>query len=235
MNLVILFPEDFIDKDTVVLKGRRAKHAQSVLHAREGDTIRVGILNGLMGHGRVTGSDADSITMTVQCDIIPPNPLPVTLICAMQRPKTMRKILQVAASMGVKHIIIIECWKVEKSYWNSPLLTAENIREELLLGLEQGKDTVMPKVELKRRFKPFAEDELPDLAENTFALIAHPDAAAPCPHCLEGEAVIAIGPEGGFTDYEVSQFVNAGFSPVYLGERVVRSEFAVAALIGKVT
>ena len=208
---------------------------RSVLHSGTGDKLRVGILNGLIGEGRIITENADSMTLKVQCDIIPPDPLQVTLICALQRPKTMRKILQLATSMGVKHIIIMESWKVEKSYWNSPLLTEENIREELLLGLEQGKDTVLPKVELKRRFKPFAEDELPNLVENTFALIAHPGVDMPCPHCLSGEVVIAIGPEGGFTDYEVAKFIEVGFSPVYLGERIVRSEFAVAALLGKIT
>lgn len=234
MNLVILLPEDFTGPETVELKGRRAKHAHAVLNAREGDSIRVGILNGLMGYGTIIASDAESMSLTVKCDIIPPTSLPVTLICAMQRPKTMRKILQSSTAMGVKHIYIIESWKVEKSYWSSPLLTIEEIREELLLGLEQGKDTVMPRVEVKRRFKPFAEDELPDIAQNAYALVAHPGTGMPCPYNLSGEIVIALGPEGGFTDYEVSKFVEVGFTAVSLGERIIRTEFALAALLGRI-
>ena len=130
--------------------------------------------------------------------------------------------------------MIAESWKVEKSYWNSPLLQPEALQEQLLLGLEQGKDTVLPRVELKRRFKPLVEDELPELARHATALVAHPEAETPCPRGVAGNIILAIGPEGGFTAHEIDKFVAAGFLPVGLGERVLRSEFAVAALLGRI-
>lgn len=233
MNLIIIHPEDFIAEEMVMLKGHRAEHALSILGATKGDTVKVGKLNGQVGSGSVLAISADSVTLHVKCDTAPPAPLPTTLICAMQRPKTLRKILQCATSMGVKKFIIIECWKVEKSYWSSPLLSEENLREQLILGLEQGKDTVLPSISLKRRFKPFVEDELPAIAANKRALVAHPGTDTPCPRGIEGDTVLALGPEGGFTDYEVNKFVEAGFSPVNLGERIIRTEFAVAAILGR--
>lgn len=233
MNLALLRPEDFIGPDTVTLRDRRAEHLLAILGSEHGDTVRVGILNGLIGTGSIMAISSSGVTMTVKCDQPPPPPLPVRLICAMQRPKTMRKILHCAASMGVKDITVLECWKVDKSYWSSPLLSQEELTEELILGLEQGRDTILPRVEFKRRFKPFVEDELPALLVGATGLVAHPGAAESCPTRVNGPIVAALGPEGGFTDYEVDKMAALGMRPVSLGERILRSEFAVAALLGR--
>ena len=50
--------------------------------------------------------------------------------------------------MGVKKFIVIESWKVDKSYWNSPALSDLETREQFILGLEQARDTVLPQVTL---------------------------------------------------------------------------------------
>jgi RsmE family RNA methyltransferase len=44
---------------------------------------------------------------------------------------------------------------------------------------------------------------------------------------------LAIGPEGGFIAEEIASFENAGFQAVTIGERVLRVETAVAALIAR--
>ncbi|MDD3117915.1 MAG: 16S rRNA (uracil(1498)-N(3))-methyltransferase [Victivallales bacterium] len=233
MNLILLQPDDFTAPGTVVLRDRRAEHAREVLQVREGDAVRVGILDGMTGTGQVIAATAAELTLEVVCNEPPPPPLPVTLLCALQRPKTLRKILQCAAAMGVKRIALLESWKVEKSYWQSPLLRPEALREQLILGLEQGRDTVLPQVTMHRRFRLLTEEVLPVLARGATALVAHPEAATSCPRGVNGPVVLAVGPEGGFTAYEIEKFAAAGFLPVGLGARVLRSEFAVAALLGR--
>lgn len=233
MNMAMIRSDDFVGADIVTINDRRAEHVLSILGSDHGDTIRVGLLNGRIGTGSIIALSASSVTMTVVFDQEPPPPLPVQLICAMQRPKTMRKIFQCVASMGIKAITVIECWKVDKSYWTSPLLSPPELEEQLVIGLEQGRDTILPKVEFKRRFKPFAEDELPAMLAGNTGLIAHPAALELCPTGVSGRIVLAIGPEGGFTDYEVEKMVAAGMRPVSLGERIIRSEFAIAALLGR--
>src|SRR5208283_3585485 len=101
--------------------------------------------------------------------------LPVTLILALPRPPMLKRILFSAAMLGVKKIIILNFNRVEKSLWNSSSLKPKAIEEQLVLGLEQAKDTVMPEVIIKKRFKPFVEDELPILIKGKSALVAHPD------------------------------------------------------------
>ena len=109
----------------------------------------------------------------------------------------------------------------------------ENIRQELLRGLEQARDTVVPQVSLHRLFKPLVQDVLPALVEGTLGLVADPGAADACPRSLAGAATLAVGPEGGFIPYEVELLQASGFRPVTLGPRILRVEHAVTALLAR--
>jgi RsmE family RNA methyltransferase len=135
--------------------------------------------------------------------------------------------------MGVKRIVLMATWRVEKSFWESPVLRPEGLREQMILGLEQARDTVLPAVTLRRRFKPFVEDEVPDLIRDTRALLAHPLAAQPCPRAVQGAVTLAVGPEGGFIPYEVEAFRARRFEVVSLGERSLRVEHAIPVLLGR--
>jgi RsmE family RNA methyltransferase len=233
MNLIIVEPDDFANNSQVVLRGRRAEHILSVHRVTPGQKLKIGVLNGNIGSAEVLNADQTEVSLCLELDQPPPPPLPVTLIVAMQRPKTMKKILQAATAAGVKKFFIIESWKVEKSYWTTPLLENQALKEQFILGLEQGVDTVLPEVCIRRRFKPFVEDELAALAGESLKLIAHPGAETPCPHQTEKPVTLCIGPEGGFTPYEVEKIVAQGFLPVNLGMRIMRSEFAVSAALAK--
>lgn len=234
MNLILLFEEDFTQGAARVrLTGRRLEHVRHVHRARVGDALRVGVLNGRIGSGRVTALDPSALEMDVTLDGDPPAPLPATLLLALPRPKILRRALQVATAMGVKRIVLLETWRVEKSYWQSPALEPEHLREQLILGLEQARDTVLPEILVERRFKPFVEDRVPDLIRGTRALAAHPAAAAPCPRAVGQAVTLAIGPEGGFTDYEIDLLQRMGFAAVRLDERILRVEQAIPALLGR--
>ena len=88
--------------------------------------------------------------------------------------------------MGAKRIILLNALRVEKSYWQSPYLETEAMTEQLLLGLEQARDTVLPEILLRPLFKPFVEDELPGLVRDTLPLVAHPAALTACPRNTAG-------------------------------------------------
>jgi len=239
MNLILLFKDDYISHQgdfssgTVRLTGRRLSHINDVQQASVGHTLRVGLLNGLIGTGKVTAIASDELTMEVTLTTQPPSPLPLTLLLALPRPKMLKRTLQTCAAMGVKQLYLINSYRVDKSYWSSPVLTPESIRENLILGLEQCNDTIMPSVHLRKRFKPFVEDELPQIAENTRALVAHPYQASKCPPATESPTTLAVGPEGGFIPYEVEKLNNAGLESIHLGSRILRVETAVPVLLAR--
>ncbi len=233
MNLALLFDEDFVAPDRAVLTGRRLTHLHSVLKVRPGDHIPVGRAGGLMGTGEVVRLTETEAELRVALDQQPPPALPLTLILSMPRPKMFRRVLQTCASLGVKDLWLINSYKVEKSFWQTPWLSEDNLRENLTLGLEQAKDTLMPTVHIRKLFKPFVEDELPGILAGKRALVAHPGTPTPCPVHLEESAVLCIGPEGGFTPYEVGKLEEAGCEGVHLGPRILRVETAVPVLISR--
>ena len=234
MNIILITKEDFISDTKVLLRGRRAEHITNVLAPEKNQVLKVGILGGKIGEGKVIGVRDNCVEIKLN-DLSdePPEAIPATLIVAMQRPKTMRKVIQSATAMGVKKFYIIESWRVEKSYWSSPLLSEDNLREQAILGLEQAGDTILPEFIIKRRFKPFVEDELPGIMTGSEGFVAHPYAEDKCPVGVGEKITLAIGPEGGFTDYEIEKMIDAGMKQVSLGERTLRSEFAVTAVIAK--
>lgn len=234
MNLLLLEPADFTSDSKVTLGGRRLQHLLEVHRVSEGASLRAGLVNGQIGEATVLRLTPQAAELAVVLNQPPPPALPVTLLLAMPRPKMFRRILQTVATMGIKQLYLINSWRVEKSYWQSPWLAPEAIREQLLLGLEQGCDTELPQVLIRPRFKPFVEDELPAIAADSLALVAHPGGDTPCPvGPLSSSVTLAIGPEGGFIDYEIDKLCEAGFQPVTLGSRILRVETAVPVILGR--
>lgn len=233
MNLILLHEKDFVGIGRVQLHGRRREHILSVQRAVVGNTLRVGKLDGLIGTGKIVGLDEQRLEMEVQLNRQPPEPLPVTLLLALPRPKMLKRILQSVCSLGVKQIYLFNSYRVDKSFWGSPLLQPEKLQEQLYLGLEQACDTVVPHIQLRPRFKPFIEDELPDIAKDTVAYVAHPAAETVCPQGLHQALTLAIGPEGGFIPYEIKKLQSCGFIPISLGERILRVETAVPVLLSR--
>lgn len=233
MNLILLYDRDFESKDHVCLSGRRLQHMQQVHRVNIGDRLNVGHINGLIGQGLVTDLGRDRCELRIQLDQPPPPPLTVTLLLALPRPKMLKRVLQSITSMGVKQVYLINSYRVEKSFWGSPLLQPDKIQEQLVLGLEQACDTLMPQVHYKKRFKPFVEDELPGIIEGTQAFVAHPAAEEGISLGRQGPVTLAIGPEGGFIPYEVQKLREIGFTPISLGPRILRVETAVPVLLGR--
>ncbi|MCJ8204400.1 16S rRNA (uracil(1498)-N(3))-methyltransferase [Pseudomonas sp. RGM2987] len=233
MNLLLLEEADFIAPDRVVLRDRRLTHMQEVHRSAVGDSLRVGRIEGLMGTARVLRLEAREAELQVTLDQPPPAKLPLTLVLALPRPKMLRRVFQTVATMGVPRVILVNSYRVEKSFWQTPFLEPEAIREQLILGLEQARDSVLPQIIIEKRFKPFVEDRLPAIADNTLALVGHPGNYPPCPRAVTEPVTLAIGPEGGWIPYEIDLLNKAGLQPVQLGERILRVETAVTALLAR--
>jgi RsmE family RNA methyltransferase len=232
MNLLLLNPQQ-INNDSALVTGRQLKHLISVQRAAVGDSIRVGVINGMMGQGLISALNSQSATIQFSLDTQPPPPLPLTMILALPRPKMLRRILQTISSMGVKKLYLVNSSRVEKSFWQTPFLQPEALQEQLILGLEQARDTQMPEIIMRKLFKPFVEDELGEIIAQTRALVAHPKTDKRCPVNIAEPVSLAIGPEGGFIPYEVEKLNQLGFESVHLGPRILRVETAVPALVSR--
>lgn len=243
MNL-ILFDQQELAGNHLTLKDFRAEHIRKILGLSPGDTLRVGMVNGGLGRGKITRMDAVGVQIEVRLERDPPPAPAVELILALPRPIMLQRILKQAATMGVYRLHLIRSAKVEKSFFQSPALYPEKIRERLLEGLAQSAvDTRLPEVCIHHRFKPFVQDVVPTLnGYNGYNLIAHPGFSASLAKAVYAFApseekqgiLFAIGPEGGWNNFEVNCFLEQGFTAFSLGDRILHVDTAVVALLAQV-
>jgi RsmE family RNA methyltransferase len=236
MNLLLLQPEDLganITTKQITLNDQRAKHIRHVLRASAGDTLKIGFLNGLTGKATISAITDTDVSLEFELHSPPPAKLPLTLLLALPRPKMARRIIRAATELGAAEIILLNSYRVDKSYWQSPLVSDEALHKAMLEGLEQAGDTVLPTLRRATRFKPFIEDELPSLLANKIGLLAHPYAEQGPPQAIQQECILAIGPEGGFIPYECEKLIAAGMQSFSLGPRILKTETAVSTVIGR--
>lgn len=231
MNIILL-PEN--TPSTTLIDGLHIiHHLQHVLNVKAGDVIKVGIKNGQLGTATIGSISGTCAELTqIHCDTNPPAKLPLTVILAIPRPKVLRRLVMDMTAMGVQKLILVNSYRSEKSYWQSPFLA--KIDEYIVEGLQQGCDTIPMQVEFKKRLKPFVEDELPHLIHNKQAIIAHPYAEQSFTDLWDSKQphVLIIGAEGGWIEYEVALFKQMGCQVASLGNRILRTENAVSVLCG---
>ena len=238
MNLLLLEDDD-LDSGPgaarrAVVGGERLQHVRKVLRAEVGDALEVGRSGGGTGRGRIVELNRERVVLELgPLDGEPPPPLPVTLVLALPRPRFVGRILQAAAAMGVKRILLAHTARVEKSYWQSSVMRPEALRRHLMLGLAQARDTVLPEVECLARRQDLFE-ALPGLVrDHDDFLVADAGGAEPCPLGVDGPTMVLVGPEGGFLDEELDSFARGGGRTVSLGPRTLRVEHAVVALLSR--
>ena len=231
MNLLLLGPEELRPDGTARLSGRRLVHAREVLRLTHGDTLRVGVLGGATGLGQVLQLDERELVILTSLTEAPPARPGIDLLLALPRPKALRRILPSGASLGVDRIVLVNAARVEKSYFDSAALDPQAMGELLMLGLEQARDTHLPDVLVRKRLRPFVEDELDALFPRGARLLAHPAASAGPPSC-EGRIVLALGPEGGWVPFEMELLQRHGFTAFTLGPRTLRVEVALPYALG---
>ena len=231
MNRILFAPEEILADGTVLLSDGRAEHLRQVLHAAPGQVIVTGTLNGLAGVSRVVEVSGAGVRLLPEHTTALAEPW-FDLLLAAPRPKVLKRLWPQLAALGVGRVLLLNAYKVEKFYFSSQWLDPRHYRPLLIEGLTQSGLTRMPEVRICPRFKPFVEDELDRLFPVALRLLAHPGPRSALPPGTDRHArpLLAVGPEGGWTDYERDALLEHGFQLFSLGERALRSDTACVAL-----
>lgn len=238
MNLILLEPDEPDTEGIVKLQDRRSAHITDILHCKVNDTIRAGIINGPIGIARILAISSPEVILAFSAQgPAPPRPA-IDLILALPRPIMLKKIFSQIATLGIGRLFLINANRVEKSFFTASLLDEKNYRPYLLQGLEQARDTMVPEVSIHKRFRPFVEDYLSGITDQYSAcLVAHPETEKNLPEALaerlNGRLLLAVGPEGGWVDFEIDKFKEQGFTSFNMGPRILRVETAVVALLAQ--
>ena len=244
MNCILLPAASFSNKSAHINAVAQIEHVNQVLGAKVGDTLKIGQLEGNLGTAVIADMTPERIDLCeVSLVTAPPPKLDLTVVLALPRPKVLRRLIMDMTALGVRDIILINSYRTQKSYWQSPMLS--RLDEFVLEGLQQGIDTVAPRISLQKRFKPFVEDELANLITNR-AIVAHPYAELSFSEYVQQQlessespqksilpSMVFIGAEGGWIDYEVELLARQGCQAVHIGARILRTEAAVNAILGQ--
>ncbi|MCB0323704.1 MAG: 16S rRNA (uracil(1498)-N(3))-methyltransferase [Bdellovibrionales bacterium] len=242
MNILLFEEHEVSAEGILTVCGDRARHMIDVQRMEVGQRVRIGALGGKQGSGRIAALSPDRVEIRIEALDAEVPAATTDLIVALPRPQILKKILSMAAALGVRRIMLVRSARVIKSYFDSPALAPDKINQQLMLGLEQAIATHLPEVTIHERFRPFIEDALPGIAKETdVSLLAHP--AATCDICELGlverlgarsTVALAIGPEGGWEQHEVEAFERVGFMACSSGRHVLRVDTAVGVLLGQV-
>lgn len=234
MNLILLEREN-LRQNHATLTGVQARHACEVLAVKPGDMLRVGILDGPAGLATVESVAIDAVELALALESAPPPRARIDLLLAVPRPKVLKRLWAQLAALGVDRILLTNAAKVERNYFDTHVLNEDFFRPLLIEGLQQARDTRLPRVTLHRRFRPLIEDELAALSDATIRLVADPSGQQGIhearPAGKDGRILLAIGPEGGWTPFELELLARHGFTAVGLGPRILRTDTACIALL----
>ena len=238
MNIIILTENDFVENKIYKIFDDRFTHIKNILKSETGDIIEIGFLNSSIGTAKIFEIRENSILLEIinlreKIEIFPK----IDLICALPRPQTLKKVLNTCATMGVRNLYLIRSEKVVKSYFDSPLLNEENYSKYLIEGLSQGKRTDIPKVSIHNKFKVFFENDFEEISNNLTCLLAHPNTEKylnKIPLDRSNNIILAIGPEGGWNDFEINLMEEKGFIKYKLSESILRVENAVTAALAQI-
>ncbi|MCL2557892.1 MAG: 16S rRNA (uracil(1498)-N(3))-methyltransferase [Treponema sp.] len=236
---VILFEEGELGRP-LARGDERARHILRILRKKKGERFDAGVIG--LGTGAFTIEEiaADGSLAFSPCALAPPPERPaLRLAVGHARPIQLRRVLRDLSSMGARAIDVFGADLGEKSYRDAGLFKDGGARAALIEGASQSRDATLPEL---RAFE--SVDEWLRALVGASALEAAPDEGrlliaadnerpqggfSGLPARPGGSALVAIGPERGWSDRERALLEAAGFARLAMGRRAMRVETACVA------
>lgn len=241
VNIILLEPEELSPSGEVRLRDDRARHMVRVLEVEPSHTVRIGLVDGPPGLGTVIAVSPDAVTLLCVFDAETPERPRVDLLLALPRPKVIRRLWAQLAALGVGRVMLTNAERVERNYFDTHFLSPAIYRPLLIEGLQQARDTRVPLVSIHRQFRGLVEDGLERMSDAATRVVAHPGSEASVSGRLKSaptgtaptanRVLLAIGPEGGWNEFELGLLEARGFQRVAMGRRILRSDTACVALL----
>ena len=237
----------------------RAEHIRRILKLSAGDRLKAGLIDGPTGEVRIESFEREGIRISWRERGSAVGLYPLTMIVGYTRPISAKRILREAASLGAARIVWTGTETGEKSYREAKLWKEEKRWRRLLIdGVQQAGATVLPELLHARSVRDLLSRVLPSVpppgkpgaASGSIGAASEGDGGAagsdePELLLLDNESgreslagldltgclqvIMAVGSERGWTEAERERFSDAGFRPVRLGARILRTETACAA------
>ena len=225
---------DAFDADRAVLTGEAAHHLGRVLRAEpgqlyelsDGTSVRLGKIE-FSGRDRVEFSLLEPIPVYV-------SHIHKTLLLAVVKFDRFEWAIEKATELGVDRIVPLAAARSEKGLLNGVGKRVERWKKIVFEASQQSRRLRLPVIEEMATPKAAFTNKDAGLQ----VMLSEQAGAQPLRQVLQGQHVdrvmLAIGPEGGWTDAEFSDANDAGFREASLGNLILRTETAVTACFAAV-
>ncbi len=225
LQRIVVDPSQLIDR-LVQLSSEQQHYLCRVLRMGAGDRFLA--MDG-QGHTWLAQLNADLSLATLLESVTSQTELPVavTLVMALPKGSGFDDIVRQAAELGVSDIIPVISDRTLLQPSAHKLDRWKRIAQE---AAEQSERQIVPSIQSPISFTDHLE-QVRKVRSTKFICVTRRE----CPHlltCMETDInestqdaslILAIGPEGGWTDTEVEGAIDAGYQPVTLGSRILRA------------
>ncbi len=232
MRLIRVYVEEPLSVGTsCAVGGSAANHIKRVLRLRDGDALTLFDGRGGEYTGRIAGMHKDAVRVDVQehHDVERESALDLRLVQGISRGERMDWVMQKATELGVRRIVpVLTERTVVKLDERQGERKIQHWRGIVIAACEQCGRNRLPELTAPVSFFDAvraSEAETTRLLLSPSATLRARDLPRP------SQVTLLIGPEGGLADSEEGFAIRAGFEPVQLGPRVLRTETAAVAAL----
>jgi len=216
---------DEVAGNTAALTGRHALHLSRVLRAQvgqefdiaTGDTVRRGLVTSVSDH-RVEFALGDT-----QPAVIVAN---VTLALAVFKFDRLEWAIEKCTELGVARVIPVIARRTDAHLAAAAVKRRERWERLARQAAEQSRRPSAPNIEVPRPLQDLIGDE--ETKPAVRVVLAESGASLRVRDVLpeSGDVILAVGPEGGWTDGELAAFQASGWVAASLGDTILRAETA---------
>ncbi len=208
------------------LDGPEAHHLATVCRLRPGDQVCLFNGNGQQYPARVTGVARREISLEITVAEAPERELAFTLEVAAPMPKGDRSqfLIEKLTELGATCFVPLKC---QFSNSHPRESKRDKLERYVIEASKQCGRNVLMKIDDIADWQAYCGRGNP----GELRILAHPSATQGATAMTGGQSTrIAVGPEGGFTDEELSLALSHGWQTLSLGPRILRVETAAIVL-----
>ncbi len=221
---------DEVHGDTAVLTGEHAAHLSRVLRAQIGQEFDIAT-GATVRQGKITAISDDRVEFALGSELALKPAVTLTLVLAIFKFDRMEWAIEKCTEIGVARIIPTITRRTDAHLASAAVKRRERWQRIARQAAEQSRRTIAPEILLPIKLKDLGSAGASPASSSQAAriVLAEDERGFRLTDVLPSnptEVVLAVGPEGGWTDDELKWFHQSGWTAASLGKTILRAETA---------